>query len=91
MPNPQNPNDDKTAPRRDDMRHRDDRETTEHDRADPSRKGTGPNNPLPGEPGGPSTSGFSPEERKAAEEGQRKDREAKDRDHDKGRDEHSKR
>lgn len=30
---------------------------TERDRADPSRKSTGPNNPLPGEPGGPSTSG----------------------------------
>ena len=58
----QTPNDPKDAPRRD----------TEHDRADPSRKGTGPNNPLPGEPGGP-TVGTSPEDRKAAEEGQRRE------------------
>ena len=35
--------------------------------------GGGPNNPLPGEPGGP-TSGFSDEDRKAAEEGQRRER-----------------
>jgi hypothetical protein len=67
MTNP--PNDPKDAPRR---------ETTEQDRADPSRKGHGPNNPLPGEPGGPSTAGYSAEDRKAAEEGQRKEREAKD-------------
>jgi hypothetical protein len=88
MTNPPNPNDPKDAPRHD----RDEtRSTTEHDRADPSRKGSGPNNPLPGEPGGPSTAGYSEDDRKAAEEGQRKEREDKDRDKDKGRDDHSKR
>jgi hypothetical protein len=54
MPNPSNPNDPKETTR------------PEH-RTDQSRKGHGPNNPLPGEPGGPSTSG-----QPAAEEGQRK-------------------
>ena len=44
------------------------------------RRGGGPDNPLPGEPGGPSTAGYSAEDRKAAEEGQRKEREAKDKD-----------
>jgi hypothetical protein len=73
MTTPQNPNDPKDAPRRDDVRNRD-------DRADPSRKGSGPNNPLPGEPGGPSTSGYSDADRKAAEEGQRKERDDKTRD-----------
>jgi hypothetical protein len=68
MTTPQNPNDPKDAPRRED---------TEHDRADPSRKGHGPNNPLPGEPGGPSTAGYSQEDRKAAEEGQRRARDDK--------------
>jgi hypothetical protein len=32
----------------------------------------GPNNPLPGEPGGPSTAGFTPEDRKASEDAQRR-------------------
>jgi len=35
-------------------RHTEERRDT---RQDPSRKGHGPDNPLPGEPGGPSTSG----------------------------------
>jgi hypothetical protein len=54
---------------------------SEHDRDDGRRDGNkrtgggGPNNPLPGEPGGP-TAGFSEEDRKAAEEGQRKERDA---------------
>ena len=55
----QNPNDPKDA------RH-------DRDDVDPSRKGSGPNNPLPGEPGGPTTGGHS-EGGKAAEEGQRRD------------------
>jgi len=42
------PNDPKSAPKD---------ETRPEHRTDPSRKGHGPNNPLPGEPGGPSTSG----------------------------------
>jgi hypothetical protein len=61
MPTPPNPNDPKDAPRRDEETRR-----PEH-RTDQSRKGHGPDNPLPGEPGGPSTSGQPP-----AEEGQRK-------------------
>lgn len=48
-----------------------DKDETRHDK----RGGGGPNNPLPGEPGGP-TSGFSDEDRKAAEEGQRRDKPA---------------
>jgi|HubBroStandDraft_6_1064221.scaffolds.fasta_scaffold30214_10 hypothetical protein len=56
-----NPNDPKADPRRDEETRR-----PEH-RTDQSRKGQGPDNPLPGEPGGPSTSG-----QPAAEEGQRK-------------------
>jgi hypothetical protein len=63
-----NPNDPKDAPRRDDETRR-----PEH-RTDQSRKGHGPDNPLPGEPGGPSTSGYSESDRKAAEEGQRRER-----------------
>jgi hypothetical protein len=42
-----------------------------------SKGGGGPNNPLPGEPGGP-TSGYSDEDRKAAEEGQQHARDDKD-------------
>jgi hypothetical protein len=79
MSDPKNPTDPKEA-----RRDRDETRSTEHDRADPSRKGSGPNNPLPGEPGGPSTAGYSEEDRKAAEEGQRKERDDKARD--KGRD-----
>jgi hypothetical protein len=59
--------------------------STERDRADHSRKGHGPDNPLPGEPGGPSTSGYSPEDRKAAEEGQRKAAQDKDKPADQGK------
>jgi hypothetical protein len=77
----QNPTDPKDA-----RRDRDETRSTEHDRADASRKGTGPNNPLPGEPGGPSTAGYSEDDRKAAEEGQRKERDDKARDKDKGHD-----
>lgn len=55
-----NPNDPKD-PRSDEETRR-----PEH-RTDQSRKGHGPNNPLPGEPGGPSTSG-----QPAAEEGQQR-------------------
>jgi hypothetical protein len=44
--------------------------------------GGGPDNPLPGEPGGPS-SGYSEEDRKAAEEGQRKERDKPAPDHSK--------
>ena len=61
MPNPENPNDPKDA-------------RPDRDRVDPTRKGSGPNNPLPGEPGGPSTGGHS----EAAEEGQRRDAKAPD-------------
>jgi hypothetical protein len=57
MATPQNPNDPKDVPRREDTR------------ADPSRKGSGPNNPLPGEPGGP-TAGFNDK----AAEGEAKDK-----------------
>lgn len=60
-----NPNDPKDAPRP---------ETRPEHRTDQSRKGHGPDNPLPGEPGGPSTSGYSDADRKAAEEGQRHER-----------------
>jgi hypothetical protein len=90
MPTTQNPNDPKDA-RRDDTRNRDETRSTERDRADPSRKGTGPDNPLPGEPGGPSTAGYSPEDRKAAEEGQRRERDDKARDKDKPAPDHAKR
>jgi hypothetical protein len=79
MQTPQNPNDPKDA-----RRDRDETRSTERDRADPSRKGSGPDNPLPGEPGGPSTAGYTDDDRKAAEEGQRRDRDDKARD--KGRD-----
>jgi hypothetical protein len=72
MPTPQNPNDPKDEPRHD------------RDRVDPSRKGSGPNNPLPGEPGGPSTGGYSDADRKAAEEGQAADKaKPDDKDHSK--------
>jgi hypothetical protein len=54
MPNPNDPKDAEETRR------------PEH-RTDQSRKGQGPNNPLPGEPGGPSAPG-----QPAAEEGQRK-------------------
>lgn len=54
MSNPQNPNDPKDATR------------PEH-RTDPSRKGQGPDNPLPGEPGGPSTSGHAEPSKPAKE------------------------
>ena len=79
MPNPQNPSAPKDA-RRDETR------STEHDRADPSRRGSGPDNPLPGEPGGPSTAGYTDADRQAAEEGQRKERDDKTRDKDKDHD-----
>jgi hypothetical protein len=62
-PNPPNEKDDRDDPRRDGNKR---------------TGGGGPNNPLPGEPGGPSTSGISDEDRKAAEEGQRRDKPAPD-------------
>lgn len=57
--------------------HPNDKDDTRSERDRDGNKRTadgGPNNPLPGEPGGPSTAGFSEEDRKAAEEGQRKER-----------------
>lgn len=51
-----------------------DEQTRPEHRTDPSRKGHGPNNPLPGEPGGPSTSGHI----EAEEAGKDKDRETRD-------------
>lgn len=79
------PNDPKSAPK-DETRHD---ETRPGHRTDESRKGHGPNNPLPGEPGGPSTAGYSQDDRRAAEEGQRRERDEKadkDKDKDKGHD-----
>jgi hypothetical protein len=74
MANPNPPNE-KDGTRSEHDRDRDD------DRREGNRRtgGGGPNNPLPGEPGGP-TAGFSEEDRKAAEEGQRRDRDAPRRD-----------
>jgi hypothetical protein len=66
------PNDPKSGASKDETRHEETQTRPEH-RADPSRKGHGPNNPLPGEPGGPSTSGHI-----EAEDG--KDKADKDRD-----------
>lgn len=58
-----------TPPNPNDPKGRDDETRRPEHRTDQSRKGHGPDNPLPGEPGGPSTSGRPP-----AEEGQRRER-----------------
>lgn len=73
MTNPPNPNDPKSGADKDETR----RDTRPEHRTDQSRKGHGPNNPLPGEPGGPSTAGHveaeEPDKDKA-----NKDRETRD-------------